>query len=100
MYAAYQSHQSCGGVTASKDPCRMEVSFSSSARAATAVVFIAVSFGFDGLSEASSPARSLAPVGSLVVALPGRGGARRWELYSQEATAIARRSWSGCSRTP
>src|SRR3954471_22386215 len=34
MYAAYQSHQSCGGATASNEPCRSAVSRSSSAREA------------------------------------------------------------------
>ena len=37
MYAAYQSHQSCGGATASNEPWWMGVSFSSAARAATSV---------------------------------------------------------------
>src|SRR3954447_8648233 len=37
MYAAYQSHQSCGGATASKAPCRSEVSCSRSASEPTSM---------------------------------------------------------------
>src|SRR5689334_6372495 len=35
MYAAYQSHQSCGGATASNAPWRIEVSSNSCERSAT-----------------------------------------------------------------
>src|SRR6185436_249451 len=35
MYAAYQSHQSCGGATASKDPWRRAVSWRSCASTST-----------------------------------------------------------------
>src|SRR3954452_11894628 len=37
MYAAYQSHQSCGGATASNEPWRSAVSCSRSAREATSM---------------------------------------------------------------
>src|SRR5947208_3237374 len=37
MYAAYQSHQSCGGATASNEPCRPDVSCNRSARDAMSI---------------------------------------------------------------
>src|SRR4051794_23252217 len=43
MYAAYQSHQSCAGATASKRPCRSDVSCSSCASSSVAPLSIATS---------------------------------------------------------
>src|SRR3954454_4907118 len=37
MYAAYQSHQSCGGATSSNEPWRSDVSCRSSANEATSI---------------------------------------------------------------
>src|SRR3954447_16393021 len=37
MYAAYQSHQSCGGATASNSPCRIDVSCRSCESSATSI---------------------------------------------------------------
>jgi hypothetical protein len=59
MYAAYQSHQSCGGVTASKAPWRSEVSWSRSARAWTSIG------QRPGRRVLSSWSRQLLPSGSL-----------------------------------
>src|SRR4051812_22575152 len=64
MYAAYQSHQSCGGATASNEPWRSDVSCRSSASAATSMV-MRTSVGC--VTSASRLRAPLAPVESLVL---------------------------------
>src|SRR4051794_40808815 len=56
MYAAYQSHQSCGGATASNEPCCSAVSCSSSARAATSMSVLPLPAGEPGRDLLEHPA--------------------------------------------
>src|SRR3954447_15231555 len=56
MYAAYQSHQSCGGATASNEPCRSDVSCSRSAREATSMSVVPFTAGEPGRDLLELPA--------------------------------------------
>src|SRR5882757_71845 len=65
MYAAYQSHQSCGGATASNAPWRSEVSCRRSARAATSISLVP--------RPAGKPLRDLLQQPAVAVGVAERG---------------------------
>src|ERR1700754_1690189 len=72
MYAAYQSHQSCGGATASKKPWRSEVSCSRSASAATSMSVLPLAAGQPGRDLLELPAVAV----GVAERCPGEVGAR------------------------
>src|SRR5690348_8411633 len=59
MYAAYQSHQSCGGATASNEPCCSAVSCKSAASEATSISVLPLTTGEPGSDLLEYPAISV-----------------------------------------